>query len=255
MIDEDATLCDDGVGCTANECLGAAGCTNPIVDDFCVIDGACQVQDAPNPDNIQCESCQPFSSTSDWTMSNGGVCDDGNPCTDNDMCSAGTCEGQPVVVPDIYEPNNHNSEAHNLGEAKDSDDFPVGSVTAVMSHDETQDWYKFHTDDTDALFVDTEPRVVLTQPAGANYRICIHLQCDGDDGMAELDCKAGELSTNTVGYVACCDDGSDGTTEVRFQPDCGGIFQWSEDGMTYIEITKNDSADICEEYSFQWGDD
>ncbi|MDP6942565.1 MAG: lamin tail domain-containing protein [Myxococcota bacterium] len=252
-IDEDTDAeCDDGISCTADECLGADGCTNPVVEEFCAIEGLCHVKDTANPDN-QCETCQPFTSTTGWTAINGGVCDDGDACTDNDMCVAGGCEGQPVVVADTYEPNNHNSEAHNLGECPDDSTFPEGSVTAAMGYDETQDWYKYHTVDT--FGADVQPKIVLTQPAGANYRVCMHFQCDDGDGMAEIDCEAGAMSTNSVGYTACCDDGSDGHTEVKISPDCGGFFEIDEDGMTYVEITKNGSPDVCESYAFEWGDD
>ncbi|MGB0591382.1 MAG: lamin tail domain-containing protein, partial [Myxococcota bacterium] len=262
--DEGATLCDDGVGCTGDICEGAAGCTHPLAEDYCVIDGTCYPNEALNPGN-DCESCQPFSSTSGWSNVNGGTCNDGDECTENDMCSGGSCAGQFIEVPDPYELNGSLSLAYDLmqdipdkDEVKDTDSWPFGSLTAGIHSTETLDWFSYKTEDT-AGFGDLESKVRLTQPSGSNYRVCVHFVCYEDVAMedTEYECKDGStLGTTITGEMACCDDGDDGDTVVKVRANCPGIAALSDDGgTTYVEVYRNGSADVCEPYTLEWGDD
>jgi hypothetical protein len=263
--DDGATLCDDGVGCTANICEGASGCSNPLVDGYCAIGAMCYPNESLNPANA-CESCQPFASTSGWSDVNGGTCDDGDACTDNDMCSAGSCAGQFIEVPDPYELNGTLSLAYDLmqditdvDEVKDSDDWPFGSFTAGIHSTETLDWFSFKTEDTSATLADLESKVELTQPDGANYRVCMHFVCYEDTALEDTsyECKSGsEIGTTITGEMACCDDGADGSTVVKMRVDCPGFSALSDDGGTsYVEVYRNGSADVCEPYTLAWGDD
>ncbi len=60
--DVDESTCDDGNECTADTCLGEAGCDHAALDE--------------------------------------GECKDGNPCTVADHCEAGVCVGDPVICDD-----------------------------------------------------------------------------------------------------------------------------------------------------------
>ncbi len=83
----DGTPCDDGIACsdadqcTSGACAGALkDCSN--LDDRCNV-GVC------NAVSGQCGRV-PYA--------NGTRCNDSNPCTTNDECTAGTCDGTPVIA-------------------------------------------------------------------------------------------------------------------------------------------------------------
>jgi hypothetical protein len=76
--------CGDGDACTSDSCDAASGCKNtPTV---CPPPNACQVGGTCNAQTGQCEY-QPHG--------DGNTCNDGDPCTIEDICSGGVCEGQP----------------------------------------------------------------------------------------------------------------------------------------------------------------
>ena len=265
--DEGATICDDGVGCTADVCEGASGCVNALAEDYCVIGDTCYPSDGLNPANT-CESCQPAVSTDAWSILDGGTCNDGDECTDNDTCSAGTCSGTYIEVPDPYELNGSKDIAYDLmqdlevDEISDSDSWPYASLTAGMHSTEDYDWFSYQTKDTVSLS-DLESKVRLTQPAGANYQLCAHYVCYEDTDLSDTtyECKDGSYlgSTSKDGHMACCADVNDeGVSVVKMRVDCpGGVFGVGSDdgGTTYVEVYRNGSADICEPYTLEWGDD
>ena len=97
--------CNDGNPCTADSCLGEAGCDYEILSEGECADGdACTVGDHCDAGvctglPIVCDDDNPC--TDDLcdglggctTSFNVGPCDDGDPCTVNDQCSQGECNG------------------------------------------------------------------------------------------------------------------------------------------------------------------
>ena len=83
----------DPLSCATNACDGNGGCTLKPDTGTCVIAGACYANGDTNPGN-QCEVCAPGTSQSTWSpKANGTTCNDGNPLTAGDICTAGTCAG------------------------------------------------------------------------------------------------------------------------------------------------------------------
>ncbi len=80
-----------GSGCGDDRCGGSCG-------DICSIDGSCYVFGETDPQD-PCFGCQPNASTYQWSALSGTSCNDGNSCTENDVCSAGNCSGTPVTCP------------------------------------------------------------------------------------------------------------------------------------------------------------
>jgi hypothetical protein len=83
----DGTTCNDGNACTqADRCLSGS-CAGALVN-------------CPQPD--QCHlagSCDPVSGAcTNQAVADGTGCDDGNPCTSNDACTAGVCKPGPLVT-------------------------------------------------------------------------------------------------------------------------------------------------------------
>jgi hypothetical protein len=83
----DGTSCDDHNACThVDQCAsGACVGSNPVV---CTASDACHVAGVCDPSSGQC---------SNPVQPDGTSCDDGNLCTQLDICAAGVCGGTPVV--------------------------------------------------------------------------------------------------------------------------------------------------------------
>jgi len=75
--------CDDGDNCTENDVCSAGGCAGTPVD-CSALDDACNVGVCDALTGV-CLA-QPLNES--------GVCDDGDPCTEDDACAAGVCVGQ-----------------------------------------------------------------------------------------------------------------------------------------------------------------
>jgi hypothetical protein len=82
--------CDDGNLCTEDDrCDGAGGCDgSPVV---CTPLGQCRVVGTCDPDTGQCSSPP---------GPDGEPCDDGNPCTVEDVCADGMCQGDLMTCGD-----------------------------------------------------------------------------------------------------------------------------------------------------------
>jgi hypothetical protein len=76
-------------------CGTAQVCTDGACSSGCYIGGQFRAANVVNPGN-PCQICTPGTSTSSWSNRTGS-CDDGNTCTDNDVCSNGVCGGSPKV--------------------------------------------------------------------------------------------------------------------------------------------------------------
>ncbi len=85
---------DDGLSCTSDQCYVGA-CTHLIETAACLIEKACR-KNGEFSLSKACAACQPGVSQTDWSPTSGGSCDDGNPCSGQDICSAGTCAGSSV---------------------------------------------------------------------------------------------------------------------------------------------------------------
>jgi len=117
--------CNDGNPCTADSCVEGFGCihkpqdgacladTDPCTDDacqlgkcvavpsasVCKIGGTC-VSAGSSAANNPCKICSPQLDSKNWTVLDGPLCDDGNPCTSFDGCDNGACDGLPTNCDD-----------------------------------------------------------------------------------------------------------------------------------------------------------
>lgn len=84
--------CDDEKACTDNVCDGAGGCDYPVRAGSCLIDGACYA-DGARADATTCRVCDDATPTAWSAPATALACDDGEPCTKDDVCAGGTCGG------------------------------------------------------------------------------------------------------------------------------------------------------------------
>ena len=94
----EGTVCDDGDPCTLDKCVVQGDvdtCTvGGVQPGKCLIDAVCWSFGELNPEN-PCEVCSDNTDTG-WTEQGEIGCNDGDPCTGNDKCKLGICQG--VVV-------------------------------------------------------------------------------------------------------------------------------------------------------------
>jgi Beta-propeller repeat len=100
-------ICNDGLDCTADTCLGmgqckfeptAGNCALPVHSAAATDGGVgtteikCFKKDEKKPDD-PCQLCDPDNEKKKWSGANGGLCDDNSTCTKDDYCQAGLCKG------------------------------------------------------------------------------------------------------------------------------------------------------------------
>ena len=99
QVDEGAAAdadCDDSKSCTLDSCGGSGTCNHAVLPGSCLIGGTCYSAGAQKPAD-PCFVCDPPSSGTGWTARpEGTVCNDGDHCTENDVCSSGACAGTTV---------------------------------------------------------------------------------------------------------------------------------------------------------------
>lgn len=92
--------CNDHLTCTTDTCISPGGvCSNVLNPGSCYISSTCYLDGAVNPSN-PCQVCNSSLSTSTWsfTSQTGVSCNDGNLCTNGDVCNINTqtCAGTPL---------------------------------------------------------------------------------------------------------------------------------------------------------------
>lgn len=85
--------CDDGDACTSDLCVPWTGeCASiPSPDCNCTHDSDCPLLDDPSCAKMNCVAQQCVLEP----KKEGKVCNDGDPCTSDDVCDNGSCEGTP----------------------------------------------------------------------------------------------------------------------------------------------------------------
>ena len=83
--------CDDGIGCTSDECTLAHDCVHLFADSFCCLtDADCADQDDCTEDLCVANTCAYPRASQDCPCVTATDCDDGNPCS-ADACAGGHC--------------------------------------------------------------------------------------------------------------------------------------------------------------------
>ena len=84
--------CSDGIECTDDTCVDGT-CAWTLQDSKCLIDNVCYAAGG-SAEDLPCVVCSPETEAYAWSKSADGVtCDDGDFCTEEDVCAAGLCVG------------------------------------------------------------------------------------------------------------------------------------------------------------------
>ncbi len=206
-------VCDDGNECTADKCLGADGCDHsPLSEGECKDNDACTVAD-------HCEDGQ--------CVGNPVLCDDGNPCTDDDCDGAGGCvfvdntdecdDGDPCTVADQCADGACKGEDVSCECQTDKDclAFDDGDLCTGTLFCDLQEWpYKCKLVPDSVVTCDGPPpgpdevckKAFCNPDSGKCVLIADHEGFSCDDGSA---CTIGDKCTAgkcVPGVPAVCDD-------------------------------------------------
>ncbi len=169
--------CDDGDGCTGGDVCTASKCT-----------GTQKNCDDGKP--CTTDSCDKQSGCKNVTKADLAVCDDGDKCTDNDLCVAGVCKAGPKTECDDKDPC-----------TTDSCDKAKGCVTAPANDG-------IGCDDGDANTGPDTCSAGKCKP-GPKLSTCkADVDCDDKDACTDNKCDTGTgKCSNPTKTDAKCDDG------------------------------------------------
>jgi subtilisin family serine protease len=148
--DPNGSSCNDSAFCNGADTCGNGACTFHSGDPCPGADG----------DGDCTETCSEPGDTCEGADSAGSACDDGDPCTMNDECSAGTCSGEPSDSPECT--TTTTIEQQMCGDASNDGKITAGDAqislrTAVGTGDCTVDVCDYSGDGrvtaTDANFI------------------------------------------------------------------------------------------------------
>jgi hypothetical protein len=258
--------CDDGDQCTGDSCEPVVGCVSIITPgvpcddgdlctemDMCDNAGLCMGTLKDCDDSNECTDDFCDGATGDCYVAPlaGMPCDDGDPCTVNDVCDgAGNCVGDKIV--DANEPDDDVGLATLLGNITDDEAYPAGTASGTISPQADNDWFYYNV--RDVPMGNLQPTVELNNiPSGNDYDLCVFYECVGGSGVT-LSCIAGTL-TSAHGMQGCCSTNSGSSSEIAIlSPDCDGTVDNS--GSVYVEVSWISGPGNCTDYySLPWGDD
>lgn len=121
-VDTTSGMCDEGQICDVSSGLCVDTCAGCNIDNICYGDGQF------NPQNL-CEFCNVEASKTQWSDNDGKTCDDGKFCTENDTCSAGTCQGTDIDPSD-------NTACNGTETCDEENDEIVVDTTTGMCNDD-----------------------------------------------------------------------------------------------------------------------
>ena len=198
--------CNDFNDCTADECDAGAGCIYPLNGNPCCINDI-NICDDKDPCSI--DTCNVDTGACIY-LPNDGECTDKNACTENDVCSGGTCQGEPVDCDDdnpctddfclqaigcVHNPVNAACDDGSVCTLNDWCNEGVCSGTKVNCND-----YSFCTDDICDPVEGCQNE--FNQAACNDYDLCT-----GDDHCIQGECIGTPKSCDDSN--ACTDDSCD----------------------------------------------
>ena len=167
----------------------------------------------------------------------GCECDDGS-CDGGLMCVNDVCVNDVDCGVDIYEPNNTEDDAADLGEINDNDDNAV-TITAVLE-DGDVDWFTYLG--TDSALYSVNPARSLTT-AGA-LRMCKFVECTNDLFSTEVTCPEGTVAADSPeGRPGCCGDDS-----FEIELNCLGVLD--DEAQVYIRFDQG--LGDCTQYTLEY---
>lgn len=167
---------------------------------------------------------------------------DADSCAGDLICAGDTCLAVPCD-PDVFEPNDDEQSAYDLGDITSSDG-DASVVSGSLQHPGDVDWYRYHGEDVISGNVDPARDLV----AAGQVRLCKFLECDNGLNETQFECPANtQYALSPMARPGCCltSDMNDVTL-----PDlnCTGVT--GDDAVVYLRVDQ--STDTCISYSVSY---
>ena len=163
---------------------------------------------------------------------NAGTCDDDLVCLDD------TC--QVVCDEDVFEPNDDEATAQDLGEINDNDGNG-GVVSGSLHHLGDVDWFRYAGNDDVTGNVDPARELV----SSGSVRLCKFLECENGLEETEFECPAGtQYALSPMARPGCCATGDVALPDLN----CGGVTE--DNAMVYMRVDQPVPA--CATYSISY---
>ena len=239
VVDDDDD--DDSGGTTASSSDSASASNTATTTSATTTD---PMTTGPTPtsmdptDTVGDSSGDPETTSSGCTPGTQGCeCDEGA-CVGGLTCNDDVCVVDVNCGVDIYEDNNTEATAADLGTITDDDDDAV-TITAVLEGDEV-DWFTYLG--TDSILSSVNPARTLTT-AGA-LRMCKYVECSNDLFATEVTCPEGTVSTESPeGRPGCCGDDS-----FEIELGCSGVID--DEARVYIRFDQG--LGDCTQYTLEY---
>lgn len=241
--------CDDGRPCTTDTCDGQGDCLFALQADWCLVDGLCLQDGAPNPEN-GCLVCSLETPTQWKQVGESEPCDDSDACTQGEVCQQGVCAGGASIADscaddnpctqDQCEPANGCVHINLNGTACPPPDACTSLAVCVEG---------VCTPDPAASCDDGNPCTADScGDAGCEHVALDGLPCDDGDS-----CTQGDLCVGTLCVAGDdtpkCDDGNL-CTEDLCHPDLGCYHQLADN-----PCCNPDGTNVCDDGNFCTYDD
>jgi len=179
-------LCEDETVCTDDFCL-LGTCVNDVEDGFCAVgDGYCATHGEIKLDD-PCKVCNTAVDDNAWSGST-ALCDDVDPCTEDDICKGGTCQGTAYQCDDWLDCTD------DLCIGGGACEYPTSAGKCLIAGT-----------CFDGGFVNPEQECLACEPLTSQDQWTVMTMCDDGDPCTESDtCSDGVCA----GVPVQCDDGA-----------------------------------------------
>ena len=226
--------CEDHNDCTIDDCDWFKKCKHSAVtgkacDDgnVCTVDETCSSEgECTSEEMVECDDFDPC--TDQWCdpekgclfdlAQDGTLCDDENPCTEGDGCSAGECAGQFIACP-APGPCINSSCDVLTGQCTDTpvSNLPCDDLNACTNGDQCQDGEcipgaAVDCEDGDICTLDTCAGLPKDEGGGCQHQPALGQPCDDDNPCTENDqCNQEAVC---LGTALNCDDDNQCTADL-----------------------------------------
>lgn len=169
----------------------------------------------------------------------GCACNGDGECNGSLVCLGDICGEAGECGVDLFESNNTEENAADLGDIGDADD-DGGTLTAVLDGPEDVDWFFY--DGSDDIVSSVDPTRTLTTVGG--LRLCKYAECVNGLLETEVTCPEGTaMATSPDNRPGCC--GDDG---FEVELNCQGVV--SDDARVYLRVDQ--AQQECVQYTLDY---
>ena len=192
-----------------NFCNGTLVCNTVVIPHQCVVNPNTIIT-CPTASDTTCSknTCQLASGKCEMKAMNEGVaCDDGNPCTETDICQNGQCNGTPkptgtVIFQDDFNDGNIDGWTVKTWNSCPNCSMCPCDLPTIVVTDETPFWVKMSPLAGSGHVLFTTPATLLPKGGTINF-LFAGVNCAGTGSNCEVRTSNGTFLGNVTSYNYC----------------------------------------------------